>query len=1681
MNRIICVSILFLSFQTVSFSQMWNGIDTLYGNEWINYDQEYFKIKVAADGIYRVNKAALESSGVPINNVAGGQFRLYHMGEEVPVFTTNNGNFTTEDYIEFYGKKNRSELDKHVFYFPEEDLLNPRYSLYNDTSAYFLTWNAENSDTRYEEVVNELVDLPAKETAYTEELELVLNAQYQKEYGSQTIRNSYFDTAEGFGSTNLQSQSFTLTPTHADLNGGTGNLHVRYATDYGGGNTAGAGVHDQHISINGVEVANDQTSRFRVLTHDFSIANGDLANAIEIDFEGLTGAQDKQSVANLILTYPRLFNFENGTYKYFKIAASNEVRYLEIDNFNTSDVLALYDLTNQIKLTPEEENGILKIALPPSATDRELVLINELATKQVTNLDKANFIDYLELDTDYLIISHKDLMVPDGNGLNQVEEYANYRSSAQGGGYSTSIVDIEDLYDQFGYGVVNHPICIRNFGHFLDKNEELPDYFLLIGKSREYFAYRTTAQVNNTTNLKQYVPTFGYPGADNLLLSTNNSATPLAAIGRIAATNSEEIRIYLDKVKEFDDFEDVPSTIEDRAWMKRIIHLGGGGNANEQASIKSNLIAMQNEIEGNDFGGKVFPFYKTSTDPIQVSINEQVFSLINTGVSMITFFGHSGTNNFDFNIDNPANFLNEGKYPLMFSLGCNIGNIHTGGFGVAERFNFTEDKVTVAFCASSSLGQISDLRNYMVEVYNLVGGDMYGSTLGQILREATRKADFQSGGTNKLAQQFILHGDPALRINPAPSVDYLIDEKTVQFVPENINTQLDSFDIQFDVVNIGRVAQDSFFIEIRQQFPDGNDQIVVTQKVAPPAFRENMTFRIPTFGRSSVGLNRIYVTVDSENEIEELPFPGGESNNELVDDTGATGVGLFINDNSVLPVYPPNYSIVNQSTLTLKATTSNSLVAERKYLMEIDISKDFDTPNKMTTEVTQGGGMIEWNPNYNWEDERVYYWRVSPDSISPVDGYKWTTSSFVFKEDVPTGWNQSHHQQYEDNSFVNMEIGANEEIGFVPNLKDFYFKNGVNSVGLINILINNEYYGKYWGFPNGGVYVMWIDSVNVQPYVNYPPTEGPYQYSIHHPSNWWIKTFNFNTSHYDDEHGGRKDLMEFLENAVQDGEHVVFFTVQKNELSSYEPEEWEADTDLYGKNIFDILEAEGATMIRSTATNGATPYTFAYQKGSGPVHSEQLAPTLQDVLITEFAIEGNWDRGETISTPIGPAKSWDKLVWNADITPETDTVSVDVLAVFEEDEFKDSVLVSNLPMGETDLSFINTADFPRIKLRFNSEDSLLRTSAPLDYWRVYYQGVPEFLPNPNKEYAFVGDTLEQGELLSLDVAVENASDYEGDSVLVKYAIRNSSNEEEVFYKKFAELPEQTSLIADFQFDTREALGEYALSMQINPDEDQNELTGVNNYLNTQFFVEGDKRNPIIDVTFDGVHILHGDLVASKPDIRVTLEDDNKYLALDDTSAFRLFLQYPNQVEPVRVYMDGETLQFYPAEEANLDKKNKAHLEFRPEFTEDGLHHLLVQAQDASGNSSGDYDYKIGFEIITKTSISNLLNYPNPFSTSTCFVYTLTGNEAPDEFKIQIMTVSGRIVKEITQDEMGPLKVGTHKTDYAWDGRDEFGDQLANGIYLYRVVARKDGELIENYQTGADAYFQKGFGKMVLIR
>jgi flagellar hook assembly protein FlgD len=102
-----------------------------------------------------------------------------------------------------------------------------------------------------------------------------------------------------------------------------------------------------------------------------------------------------------------------------------------------------------------------------------------------------------------------------------------------------------------------------------------------------------------------------------------------------------------------------------------------------------------------------------------------------------------------------------------------------------------------------------------------------------------------------------------------------------------------------------------------------------------------------------------------------------------------------------------------------------------------------------------------------------------------------------------------------------------------------------------------------------------------------------------------------------------------------------------------------------------------------------------------------------------------------------------------------------------------------------------------------------------------------------------------------------------------------------------------------------------------------------------------------------------------------------------------------------------------------------------------------------------------------------------------FVYTLTGDKIPDDLLIRITTITGKVVREVTKEEFGNIRIGNNISDFAWDGKDMYGDRLANGVYLYQVLSKINGVDIErrinNKVRDENKFFVENTGKIYLMR
>jgi len=359
----------------------------------------------------------------------------------------------------------------------------------------------------------------------------------------------------------------------------------------------------------------------------------------------------------------------------------------------------------------------------------------------------------------------------------------------------------------------------------------------------------------------------------------------------------------------------------------------------------------------------------------------------------------------DLDIDNPEKYDNSGRFPLIVSMGCYSGNIFSEGTGISERFVFYENKASIGVLASSGLGYMSSLDQFITKFYDYVGNEHYGKTIGEILQVV--KTDFKTStsGLGLLRDQYTLHGDPAVKLSFAEGPDYVVS-KDVVFSPQVIDSQVDSFSVRFSIINLGKGIEDSIDIVVRHVFPDGQAENIKKLKIATPKYKKEILLKFVNPGKQGVGKNRLFVKLDVSGLVEEWPSPAAEMNNDLISSIGVEGASFFIFDNSAKPVWPYDFSIVKKSP-TLVASTTDPLAKERRYKFEIDRVETFDSPAKSSTFLTQKGGLLKWKLNITMEEGAVYYWRVSPDSLSVEEGFLWANSSFVYLSNSDPGWNQS--------------------------------------------------------------------------------------------------------------------------------------------------------------------------------------------------------------------------------------------------------------------------------------------------------------------------------------------------------------------------------------------------------------------------------------------------------------------------------------------------------------------------------------------------------------------------------------------------------------------------------------------------------------------------------------------------
>ena len=202
--------------------------------------------------------------------------------------------------------------------------------------------------------------------------------------------------------------------------------------------------------------------------------------------------------------------------------------------------------------------------------------------------------------------------------------------------------------------------------------------------------------------------------------------------------------------------------------------------------------------------------------------------------------------------------------------------------------------------------------------------------------------------------------------------------------------------------------------------------------------------------------------------------------------------------------------------------------------------------------------------------------------------------------------------------------------------------------------------------------------------------------------------------------------------------------------------------------------------------------------------------------------------------------------------------------------------------------------------------------------------------------------------------------------------------------------------------------------------------------------DNDKEGPEIKAWLNDEKFVNGSIVNQRPILVLELSDSSGI----NTSGTGIG-------HDITAILDNNSNQLFNLNnyyEADLDQYGQGYAKFQMPQLEPGLHTLRIKAWDILNNSS---EVILDFSVVNDEDlvIDHVLNYPNPFTTKTQFWFEHNKPGQDLLVQIHIFSLAGKLVKRV---EKTINTFGNRSTEVDWDGRDDFGDKIGRGVYIYRI-------------------------------
>ena len=1227
-----------------------------------------------------------------------------------------------------------------------------------------------------------------------------------------------------------------------------------------------------------------------------------------------------------------------------------------------------------------------------------------------------------ENEADLVIVTHPRF-------AEAAERLAEHRRSFSG--LRVSVVDLYQVYDEFNFGLKD-PDAIRQFLQYADQNwggAGPPTFAILFGDANWDRNQRLDGSI-----MVDYVPSFGVPSTDQLFVVAygDTTLTPRQFIGRIPATSPEDAGAFVDKVILYD-------TQPPAEWNKKVVFATGGTSVRERDNLRDQGLSLASIITSPNFYGTAEVISRTGTTDAELSFPndidaDRVQDAMNRGGLWLDFNGHGATTTTDLNFGFVEDFDNINRFFIFATWSCQTGLFSNIDAQLRnETFLMHPDKGSVASIGGTSFSFTNMDNPTRRLIFTKIAQEPERRTIGSIfhLSKLELYAQFFFGSPNSdqgvrarnQMMMYTLLGDPSMEIAVSSTPELTVPVESVRLAGEAgvepalgdttlaIKGALWNFGVPLEIRR-----RDSLGVPFRVTLvdPAGGETSVVDTSFG---LRRHDSIEVMVPIAQIPGEYVVIIEVDPENEI----F-------EEYEDDNRTLVSFLLQGSQPLLLEPLAYGLIDDpDNVEIRLLNPPSGPGAR---FVIDTVPGLDSPGAVGSDrlgtVQQSELTTTWSLSIpeGLRQSEVFWWRAISTSADPDLAERFPlTGSFRTRTSEPatTSFAIGGVDQFATTRSVDL---LNTPSGLRP---------GTRPVPIFIEAIGQTFQTKLPSSPEIAreKLTIQVGSRNLRSF----PVSG-LNVLLFPPNSVEPRRDTFFLL---ESETGLDDFEDFIRDVITPDDLVVVAThgVTFQMFAPNAQTRLAAALDHLGSRIADTIQefdiwASYALIGGENRPDGEV--LEAYRAG-GPLYDAGEVPpfevTLRDTIVA-FPTSGVWT-----STVVGPALDWERAGFDLEYgaAGEMSAVVLSVRRDGRRDTLRRATLRGDLP--SIDLSDVDPLEHPRLEflLRFDGDTTELFHRLDVDYTPV-----PELAIVPST----VGvdrDSVLQGEPVSLEATVANLTSFTSFppvEILLEELGELGGEVDRTITGPIAAL-DSTRVRLGIATDRLKSARSYRL--RLNPSDQPSEPYSHNNrYGPIPLKVSSDSVSPGLAIYADDNRLMSGDYVSSTARFEVRFFD-NSPMELDSIRAITMVLDN----EWINVASGGEFIRPVAGESGDV----RGRFYYTPsEPLSEGAHDLRVFSKDASGN--GDTTEIITFFVEEDLGIRALYTWPNPMQKETTFTFNLTGAERPESGEIAIYTPAGRRIRTIEM-SASELNVGNNRVE--WDGRDQDGDRIANGVYFYRIRIR----------------------------